>query len=174
MDFNHVDGLTAIGKKSFIAELMPRQPLYVDYLPQSAIDVIGKVHTSTQPARRLLEQEGMYYEGYVDIFDAGPVLQGRVSELRAVRDSVLAVAAEGLPAIDTGESAADAPQDSAGDTEHMLVSNTRLDDFRMILTRAVPGANSVVLSPDELALLRIDAGDNVRTLTLNTRKNTHG
>ena len=166
MDFNHVDGLTAIGKKSFIAELMPRQPLYVDYLPQSAIDVIGQVHTSTQPARRLLEQEGMYYEGYVDIFDAGPVLQGRVSELRAVRDSVLAVAAEGLPALDHGK--------SVHDTEHMLVSNTNLNDFRMILTRAVPGASSVVLTPDELAQLRCVAGDNVRTLTLNTRKSAHG
>ena len=163
MDFNHVDGLTAIGKKSFIAELMPRQPLYVDYLPPSAVDVIGKVHTSTQPARRLLEQEGMHYEGYVDIFDAGPVLQGRVSELRAVRDSVLAVAAEGLPV-----------EEAAPDTEHMLVSNTRLDDFRMILTRAVPGATSVVLNPSELAQLRCEAGDNVRTLTLNTRKTSHG
>jgi len=165
MDFNHVDGLTAIGKKSFIAELMPRQPLYVDYLPQSAVDVIGKVHTSTQPARRLLEQEGMHYEGYVDIFDAGPVLQGRVSELRAVRDSVLAVAAEGLPLEE---------HDAAPDTEHMLVSNTRLDDFRMILTRAVPGATSVVLNPAELAQLRCAAGDSVRTLTLNTRKTSHG
>jgi arginine/ornithine succinyltransferase subunit-like protein len=95
MDFNHVDGLTAIGKKSFIAELMPRQPLYVDYLPESTRAVIGQVHRSTLPARKLLEQEGMHYEGYVDIFDAGPVLQGRVAELRAVRDSVLTVAEEG-------------------------------------------------------------------------------
>ncbi|MBV5323789.1 MAG: arginine N-succinyltransferase, partial [Rhodospirillaceae bacterium] len=78
MDFEHVDALTAVGKKSFIAELMPRQPMYVDYLPQDAQDVIGKVHASTAPARRLLEQEGLYFEGYVDIFDAGPVLQARV------------------------------------------------------------------------------------------------
>jgi arginine N-succinyltransferase len=49
MDFDHVDALTAVGKKSFIAELMPRQPMYVDYLPQDAQDVIGKVHT---PPRR--------------------------------------------------------------------------------------------------------------------------
>ncbi|MFZ3285818.1 MAG: arginine N-succinyltransferase, partial [Telluria sp.] len=49
MDFNHVDDLTALGKKSFIAELMPRQPLYVDYLPQSAQEVIGQVHRSTAP-----------------------------------------------------------------------------------------------------------------------------
>ena len=162
MDFNHVDGLTAIGKKSFIAELMPRQPLYVDYLPQSAIDVIGKVHTSTQPARRLLEQEGMHYEGYVDIFDAGPVLQGRVSELRAVRDSVLATAV-----LADGEATHE-------ETEHVLISNTRLDDFRMILTRAVAGATRVALTADELAQLHCDAGDNVRTLTLITRKSAHG
>ena len=90
MDFDHVDELTALGKKSFIAELMPRQPLYVDYLPESAQEVIGKVHRNTQPARKMLEQEGMHFEGYVDIFDAGPVLQARVSELRAMRQSELA------------------------------------------------------------------------------------
>jgi arginine N-succinyltransferase len=124
MDFNHVDGLTAMGKKSFIAELMPRQPLYVDYLPEDAQDVIGQVHRSTLPARKLLEQEGMHYEGYVDIFDAGPVLQGRVSELRAVRDSVLTVADEGR----------------AGRRVRItLVSNTKLDDFRMVLAQACNG-----------------------------------
>jgi len=158
MDFDHVDGLTAIGKKSFIAELMPRQPLYVDYLPESAREVIGKVHTSTQPARKLLENEGMHYEGYVDIFDAGPVLQGRVSELRAVRDSVLAVASEG------------APED---ETEHLLVSNTKLTDFRMILTRGVPGAACIALTAQELSQLHVQAGDDVRTLPLNTRKNAN-
>jgi arginine N-succinyltransferase len=158
MDFNHVDGLTAIGKKSFIAELMPRQPLYVDYLPQDAQDVIGEVHRSTLPARKLLEQEGMHYEGYIDIFDAGPVLQGRVSELRAVRDSVLAVAEEGRP---------------DGETEHMLVSNTSLSDFRMVLTRAAVGDPRVVLSAQELSQLHCQAGDTVRTLPLNVRKNTH-
>jgi arginine N-succinyltransferase len=159
MDFNHVDGLTAVGKKSFIAELMPRQPLYVDYLPQDAQDVIGEVHRSTLPARKLLEQEGMHYEGYVDIFDAGPVLQGRVSELRAVRDSVLAVAEEGRP---------------EGDTECLLVSNTRLSDFRMVLARAEIGDQRVALSAQELSQLHCQAGDQVRTLSLNVRKNTHG
>lgn len=162
MDFNHVDGLTAIGKKSFIAELMPRQPLYVDYLPQAAIDVIGQVHTSTQPARRLLEQEGMHYEGYVDIFDAGPVLQGRASELRAVRDSVLATAVLAEEGIEHEE------------TEHVLIANTRLDDFRMILTRAVAGATRVALTAQELQQLHCAPGDDVRTLTLITRKSAHG
>jgi arginine N-succinyltransferase len=162
MDFDHVDGLTAIGKKSFIAELMPRQPLYVAYLPEDAQAVIGQVHRSTLPARKLLEQEGMHYEGYVDIFDAGPVLQGRVSELRAVRDSVATVADEGAP---------------EGECDITLVSNTTLDDFRMILTQAessqLRGGTKVALSVRELQLLHCQAGDPVRTLSLNVRKNTN-
>ena len=156
MDFNHVDGLTAIGKKSFIAELMPRQPLYVEYLPDSAREVIGQVHRSTLPARKLLEQEGMHYEGYVDIFDAGPVLQGRVKELRSVRDSVLRVAVEGR---------------TSGETEWLLVSNTKLDNFRMVLAQATIEGAEIALSAQELALLQVQAGDPVRTLSLNVRKN---
>jgi arginine N-succinyltransferase len=153
MDFNHVDDLTALGKKSFIAELMPRQPLYVDYLPADAQEVIGKVHRSTLPARKLLEQEGMHFEGYIDIFDAGPVLQGRVAELRAVRDSVLALAEQGVPGDEDGQ---------------VLVSNTKLADFRMVLAQGAAGAN-VALSAQQLAQLHCQAGDQVRTLSLNVR-----
>lgn len=152
MDFDHVDDLTALGKKSFIAELMPRQPLYVAYLPEDAQAVIGKVHKSTLPARKLLEQEGMHFEGYVDIFDAGPVLQGRVGELRAVRDSVQAVSVEGV---------------HDDDAVPVLVSNTVLGDFRMIVAKTIPGAARVALTAAEMALLRIQAGDPVRTLSLN-------
>jgi arginine N-succinyltransferase len=159
MEFNHVDGLTALGKKSFIAELMPRQPLYVAYLPQDAQDVIGQVHRSTLPARKLLEQEGMHYEGYVDIFDAGPVLQGRVSELRAVRDSLLALADEGRP---------------EGETDHVMVANTNMSDFRMVLAQASFGESRIALSAQELSQLHCQAGDQVRTLSLNVRKNING
>jgi arginine N-succinyltransferase len=145
---------------------MPRQPLYVDYLPQDAQEVIGKVHTSTAPARRLLEQEGMYFEGYVDIFDAGPVLQARVSELRALRDSSLA---EIGPATDWDSACA--PETCSG--EAMLVSNTTLTDFRMILSHAMPVNGGIALPRAEQQLLHCHSGDTVRTLTLNPRKH-HG
>ena len=158
MDFNHVDDLTALGKKAFIAELMPRQPMYVAYLPDEAQAVIGKVHRSTAPARRLLEQEGMHFEGYVDIFDAGPVLQARVSELRAMRESTLATADAGTV---------------SGDTEPLLISNTVLQDFRMILTSANPVAGKIGLSASELELLHCQSGDSIRTLPLSVRKNVH-
>ncbi|MEC5162499.1 arginine N-succinyltransferase [Janthinobacterium sp. CG_23.3] len=164
MNFDHVDDLTSLGKKSFIAELMPRQPLYVAYLPEAAQEVIGKVHLSTAPARRLLEQEGLHFEGYVDIFDAGPVLQARVSELRAMRDSALVV-------IDP-QAGADACA-SVAETEPYLVSNTDLQDFRMIVSAANPVNGKIALSDDEQQLLRCGAGAPVRTLSLNLRKNPH-
>lgn len=158
MDFNHVDHLTALGKKSFIAELMPRQPMYVAYLPDDAQQVIGKVHDSTAPARRLLEQEGMHFEGYIDIFDAGPVLQARVSELRALRDSALLVAEEGA----TRER-----------TEPLLVSNTRMGDFRMIVSHSTPSGGRLTLTPAQMDLLHCASGDLIRTLPINVRKTPH-
>ena len=158
MDFDNVDELTALGKKSFIAELMPRQPLYVEYLPDSAREVIGKVHRSTAPARKLLESEGMHFEGYVDIFDAGPVLQARVSELRAMRDSTLAT-------VDAST--------VSDEIEPCIVSNTVLKDFRMIVGQANPAGGKIALSAQDQQLLKCQAGDQVRTLSLNVRKNTH-
>lgn len=155
MDFNRADDLTSLGKKSFIAELMPRHPLYVAYLPSEAQEVIGRVHVDTAPARRLLEQEGLHYEGYVDIFDAGPVLQARISELRALRDSALAII----------ESAKD--ETSA---EPVLVANTVMHDFRIIVAQADPERGRIALSAEDQVLLNCRAGDPVRTMTLNAKK----
>jgi arginine N-succinyltransferase len=159
MDFQHVDDLTSVGKKSFIAELMPRQPLYVAYLPQAAQDVIGQVHLSTVPARRLLEQEGLHFEGYIDIFDAGPVLQARVSALRALRDSALAIV--------------DASDDDEAAVEPWLVSNTVLRDFRVIVADAAPAGGRLALPAAQRALLGCQTGDSVRVLALNPRRNPH-
>jgi len=151
MEFERADDLTSLGKKSFIAELMPRHPLYIDYLPAEARDAVGLVHTATAPARRLLEQEGMYYEGYVDIFDAGPVLQARIRELRAVRDSdVVQVAA--------ADGAQGAP---------LLVSNTRLADFRVIVAETEACDGRIALNEDQRNALCLPAGGAVRILSLN-------
>jgi arginine N-succinyltransferase len=161
MEFDRADDLTSLGKKSFIAELMPRHPLYVAYLPQEAQDAIGVVHADTAPARRLLEQEGMHYEGYIDIFDAGPVLQARVSELRALRESMLALAGDALPVAEDG-----------GTT---LIANTDMRDFRVIVAAPpVPQTRTgIVLSSGQQALLACGTADTVRTMPLNPRKHAH-
>lgn len=168
MDFSYVDDLTSLGKKSFIAELIPRQPLYVAYLSSQAQEVIGKVHVNTAPARTMLEQEGMHFEGYVDIFDAGPVLQARISELRAMRESAIVIA-DALPFTLPITSAEPA-------LPTILVSNTALNNFRVIAAQAesfLPTATSIVLSVQDLNLLDCHAGDPVRALPLNPNRSTN-
>src|SRR5437667_460959 len=87
MEYSTADYLTGIGQKAFIAELMPKHPVYVNLLPAGARDAIGAVHIDTAPARVMLEQEGFRYEGYVDIFDAGPTLECFRDNIDAVRRS---------------------------------------------------------------------------------------
>jgi arginine N-succinyltransferase len=87
-----------------------------------------------------------------------------VSELRAMRDSTLA---EIGPATDWDSACA--PETVAA--EPMLVSNTTLKDFRMILSQSMPVAGAVALPEAEQTLLHCHTGDTVRTLTLNPRKN---
>jgi arginine N-succinyltransferase len=166
MDFKRADDLSSLGKKSFIAELMPRHPLYVAYLPREAQEVIGRVHVDTAPARHLLEQEGMFYSGYVDIFDAGPVLQARIADLRAARVSELGTLALHEP---------DPSLASAGGP--LLVSTTSLENFRVIVA-ADPGATHI--DPADPALLRCTPaqcqslssapGAQVRSMPLSPRK----
>lgn len=85
IDFNAADYLSSHGRKSFLAELMPRYPVYVDLLPQDAQDAVGLTHRDTLPARKMLEAEGLRYQNHVDIFDAGPVLECHINDLRTVR-----------------------------------------------------------------------------------------
>jgi arginine N-succinyltransferase len=55
-----------------------------------------------------------------------------------------------------------------------MVANTNMSDFRMILAQASFGDARVALSAQELSQLRCQAGDQVRTLSLNVRKNING
>ncbi|AEI81549.1 arginine N-succinyltransferase subunit alpha (plasmid) [Cupriavidus necator N-1] len=163
MDFSVADDHSGGGAKSFIAELMPRFPIYADFLTEEAQAVIGRVHASTEPARRMLEQEGMAYEGLVDIFDAGPVVQGHIRHLRITKESTLAIAypvPDGTRALHAG-----APQ---------LVCNTRLADFRAIVTDAAPAFGRLSLTHEECAALAVDAGNPVRVATLKPGNIAHG
>jgi arginine N-succinyltransferase len=87
MDFPTADYLTGIGQKQFIAELMPKYPIYVSLLSKEAQSVIGRVHEKTKPALQMLEKEGFSCRGYVDIFDAGPTLEANLKHVRSAQAS---------------------------------------------------------------------------------------
>jgi arginine N-succinyltransferase len=151
IDFNAADYLSSHGRKAFLAELMPRYPVYVELLPEEAQQCVGLTHNDTIPARRMLEAEGLRYENHVDIFDAGPVLECHIADLRTVRESLVA-------RVEIGASGA--PHDGT----KSMVSNTSLGDFRVGVAAGLPQDGVFVLSATEAAALAVNAGDLVRVL----------
>jgi len=151
IDFTQADQLST-RNKVFIAELMPKHTIYTNLLPESAQAVIAKTHDATVPARRLLESEGMRYTHYVDIFDAGPMLEAPVQEIRAVKDSRYYKARiEQVPEQE----------------QPFLISNTLREGFRSCTSRAVVLRNSIASLDEETAsALNIRNGDTVRIVPL--------
>ena len=152
MDFQRADDLCQPGGKSYIAELMPRYPIYTSFLSDTARAVIGVTHVDTVPARRLLEQEGMCASTYIDIFDGGPVLHADVRDLRAVRDSVTAV-----------QSAA---RHDSHDGQLSLVCNADLAHFRVTAATVAPVAGSISLAADQQRALQCHTGCTIRVLEM--------
>jgi arginine N-succinyltransferase len=162
IDFNEADYLSTHGRKSFLAELMPRYPVYVELLPEPAQACVGLTHADTLPARRMLEAEGLRYQHHVDIFDAGPVLEAYIADLRTVRRSrMLEVRIAERALADTANGGSDAPN-----AARCLVSNTSLGDFRVILGHLSGSPRSIALTGEEADALRVAAGDKVRVLEL--------
>ncbi|MFT4929858.1 MAG: arginine N-succinyltransferase, partial [Phenylobacterium sp.] len=118
MDFPTADYMTGIGQKVFIAELMPKYPIYVNLLSKEAQAVIGKVHDKTRPALQLLKSEGFCSRGYIDIFDGGPTVEANINHIKTARSSRKLRVRIG---------------DEAKTTSDYLICNSLLADFRATL-----------------------------------------
>lgn len=148
MDFPTADYLTGIGKKVFIAELMPKYPIYVNLLSKEAQEVIDKVHPKTVPALRLLEAEGFARRGYVDIFDGGPTVESHVNNIRTVSHSQRCQVIIG----------------EVQSTDNYIICNSKVQGFRA--TQAPLSlretAEQVVISQEVADALMVQEGDWVR------------
>lgn len=151
MDFSHADHLSGLGSKAFIAELMPRQPLYTCLLTEQAQAVIGKAHPNTEPAMKILTAEGFTHKGYIDIFDAGPVIEAPLSKIRTVRDSQALVLAIGTP-------------DEQAPV--WLIHNRRLENCRITAAPARRVGNSLIVDRLTAKRLQLQPGNSVRAVLL--------
>ncbi|MFP6849253.1 MAG: arginine N-succinyltransferase [Pseudomonas sp.] len=154
MEFSQADYLTGVGNKAFIAELMPKFPLYACFLSEDARNTIGRVHPDTEPALTMLKAEGFSYQGYVDIFDAGPAIEAQTAKIRAVHDSQVLVLAVGTP----GD---DAPQ--------FLIHNRKREECRITSAPARLAAGTLVVDAQTAKRLRMSAGDQVRAVAIAVR-----
>ncbi len=87
MTFQEADEFNAAHGNQFIADLMPKTPIYTAMLPESARSVMGVPHPSGRAAMKMLESEGFSYEGYIDIFDGGPTMCVVTDQVRTIRDA---------------------------------------------------------------------------------------
>ena len=87
MNFQDADAFNGAHGTRFIADLMPKTPIYTAMLPESARAIMSVPHPSGRAAMRMLEQEGFTAEGYVDIFDGGPTMSVRTDDIRTIRDA---------------------------------------------------------------------------------------
>lgn len=150
VDFPTADYLTGIGSKVFIAELMPKYPIYVNLLSKEAQASIGKVHDKTRPALRLLEQEGFKYRGYVDIFDGGPTMEAEVESINTVRQSHTAKV-KISPMLDTAS------------LDDYFIINAQVENFRACIAQIrLVDDNTVLVNQEVAKALMLNNGDTVR------------
>jgi len=149
MDFNEADEITAQSDNQFITDLMPKYPIYLDLLTDEAQAAVGRAHPDGVGARRLLEAEGFRFDGYVDIFDAGPTMAAPRDQIRTVKDSHV------LPIF--------APK-NLKPTHRALLSNENIRDFRAVFAEVSFENDTVHVGQDAMKALRLKDGEKARVL----------
>jgi arginine N-succinyltransferase len=145
MNFQEADQFNAVHGNQFIADLMPKHPIYIAMLPDGARSVMGMPHPTGRAAMRMLEGEGFSNEGYIDIFDGGPTMAAQTDHIRTVRDTVDAVV--------TGTDVADG--------EPALVATGTLGDFVCVRARIEVREGGIAIDAEAAALLGVGPGDSV-------------
>lgn len=144
LDFSTADLLSATMGNAFIADLIPRHPIYIDLLPSEARDAIGRPHAGSAPAMAMLFDEGFRFDDMVDVFDAGPQVVANLSEIATVRAARPAVC----------RSAALPPSDTA-----LLVVNPLLDRFRVVAAHACANNDALHIGGISAKALNVVEGD---------------
>jgi arginine N-succinyltransferase len=146
MTFPEADEFNAVHGTKFIADLMPKTPIYVALLTEAAKAVIGQPHPSGKAALRMLEEEGFYYVRYIDIFDGGPTVVADTDEIRTIRES-------------TRETVCEIAE---GGRTKMMVGTGRLRDFRacFAFAKRVP-KKGICIDRASAELLEVEVGDQI-------------
>jgi arginine N-succinyltransferase len=145
MTFPEADEFNAVHGTQFIADLMPRTPIYVALLPESARAVIGQPHPSGRAALKMLESEGFVFDRYVDIFDGGPTVTARTDDIRTIRESDRQRVSE----------------IGSGGPQSMLLAAGRLAGFRACCGGVRMSGDGLAIDSQTAELLEVEVGDEI-------------
>lgn len=150
MSFQEADEFNAKFGNQFIADLMPKHPVYIAMLQESAKTVIGVPHPSGRAAMRMLENEGFAWENYVDIFDGGPTMTARTDQIKSIRDAkdvVVAGVSEAVGELKSGDK--------------KLITLGRLHAFKAAYGWIDDKKGDVIIDADSARALNISVGDQI-------------
>jgi arginine N-succinyltransferase len=145
MSFQEADQFNAVHGNQFIADLMPKHPIYTAMLSDPARAVMGMPHPTGRAAMRMLESEGFHHEGYIDIFDGGPTMAAQTDRIRSVRDAKTAT----LIGTD------------ADGGQHGLVAKGRLTDFVCVHAMIEERDSDAAVDAASAELLGVSPGDEI-------------
>ena len=146
MTFQDADYFNAINGNQFIADLMPKHPVYIAMLSEDARSVIGVPHPTGRAAMRMLELEGFRHDGYVDIFDGGPTMTAHTDLVTSVKNSASAQ----VTALEVQEG------------EKAILATGRLGTFRACFgARVLDGEGGIAIDSASADLLDVCEGDTV-------------
>jgi arginine N-succinyltransferase len=146
MNFPEADQFNAMHGTQFIADLMPKTPIYISLLSDGAKSVLGQPHPTGRAALRMLEEEGFTFDRYVDIFDGGPTVTAPTDRIRTIRES------EFDTVMDIGE----------GGKQAMLLATGRLHDFVSVCASVKrAGRKGICIDAETADLLGVEVGDQV-------------
>jgi len=149
MSFAEADLYGAVNGNQFIADLMPKHPLYVNMLPESAQQVIGQPNVKGKPALKMLNNEGFQWNGHVDIFDAAPSVDTRIDDIASIKDSAVAEVI-GLTEYESDESA--------------MIVTSDIETYQGCLSVVAVENEGIRLPRETLEALDLKLGDSIRYL----------
>jgi arginine N-succinyltransferase len=152
MDFTDADLFGALNGNQFIADLMPKQPIYVNLLSQEARDVIGRPNDQGKPALGMLEKEGFHWRGQIDIFDGAPSVDTFIDQLETIKASAVGRI--------LGEAV------NCDETQY-LVSGGDIASFTVCISRLeISNDGHVMLPVETLEVLNLSINDSIRYVPL--------
>lgn len=136
---------------SVISQILPRHPIYISLLPKEVQETIGAVHHSTAGALNMLLKEGFIMTNDIDLFDGGPKVKAKLSNLYTVKESRTYVLVKV-----TGDSI---------EGKTYILSNDRLDFRACYGTMQISSDGKATLTKEVADALRLAPGDSFRTFS---------
>ena len=121
--------------------------------------VIGRVHADTEPAKRMLLEEGFTETDEVDIFDAGPLVRAKRDRIRTIKARRLTTLRALHPKMPP-------------DAEKAIIASASLEFRSCLGLLRVNAEGTIDLDAATAKRLKLSVGDEVQFVTSQAAKRT--